>query len=192
MISCKKKTTPIYRLPDNAAGLLTGDSVKTWKIARRYNGKARMNMGECFLGYRQRFRESGHVSDNNSELRNCGPSLKAEWEITTTDKGHSYLKLTSDQIPALLNQAENYKLFKILFISRDSLPNWGWGLAGGLFDIIFALILLSNPALTATTLPFVVGFWIIIYIRNRLRFYFAFALFRLSLLASQMYLISKD
>jgi len=45
---------------------------------------------------------------------------------------------------------------------KDLFPNWGWILAGGLLDIVFGFVLLSNPALTASTLPFVVGFWIII------------------------------
>lgn len=84
-----------FRIPKNAVQLLTVDSIKSWKIARRYNGSTRMNMGDCFLGYRQRFRtsaalsvnSSGLVQDNNGELRNCGPSLKATWEITTSEKG---------------------------------------------------------------------------------------------------------
>jgi uncharacterized membrane protein HdeD (DUF308 family) len=46
--------------------------------------------------------------------------------------------------------------------SRDTIPNWGWVLAGGLIDILFGFVLLSNPALTAASLPFVVGFWIIV------------------------------
>ena len=46
---------------------------------------------------------------------------------------------------------------------EDSVPNWGWGLAGGLFDIFFAIVFLSNPALTAAAIPFVVGFWMIFY-----------------------------
>ncbi len=45
---------------------------------------------------------------------------------------------------------------------RDSFPNWGWILAGGLLDIVFGFVLLSNPALTAASLPFVIGFWIIV------------------------------
>ena len=45
---------------------------------------------------------------------------------------------------------------------RDLFPNWGWILAGGLLDIVFGFVLLSNPALTAATLPFIVGFWIIV------------------------------
>ena len=45
---------------------------------------------------------------------------------------------------------------------KDTFPNWGWILAGGLLDIVFGFVLLSNPALTAATLPFIVGFWIIV------------------------------
>ncbi len=45
---------------------------------------------------------------------------------------------------------------------KDLFPNWGWVLAGGLLDMVFAFVLLSNPALTAASLPFVVGFWIIV------------------------------
>ena len=47
-------------------------------------------------------------------------------------------------------------------VLRKHLDNWGWILTIGLIDIIFGFVLLSNPALTAITLPFVVGFWIII------------------------------
>lgn len=50
----------------------------------------------------------------------------------------------------------------ISFASREIIPNWGGALAGGLIDIIFGFVLLSNPALTAASLPFVVGFWIIV------------------------------
>ena len=48
-------------------------------------------------------------------------------------------------------------------MTKDSTEGWGWILAGGIFEIVFAFILLSNPLLTATTLPFVLGFWIIVY-----------------------------
>ena len=43
-------------------------------------------------------------------------------------------------------------------IKADGDEGWGWILAGGIFEIVFAFILLSNPLLTATTLPFVLGF----------------------------------
>ncbi len=41
--------------------------------------------------------------------------------------------------------------------------DWGWKLTGGIIDVIFALILLSNPGITAAILPFILGFWIIVY-----------------------------
>ncbi|WP_299209492.1 hypothetical protein [uncultured Dokdonia sp.] len=129
IISCKEKPEEPYVVPENAVQLLTSDSIKSWKIARRYNGKTRMNMGDCFLGYRQRFRTSaelsvnsgGIVQDNNGDLRNCGPSLEASWEITTSENGDAYLKLTSDQISELLGQESNEKFFKIMYLSNDSL-----------------------------------------------------------------------
>ncbi|MDW5288933.1 HdeD family acid-resistance protein [Formosa sp. PL04] len=40
---------------------------------------------------------------------------------------------------------------------------WGWRLAEGIIDILLASILLSNPAITATTFPFIIGFWMIFY-----------------------------
>lgn len=47
--------------------------------------------------------------------------------------------------------------------NRKSDDQWGWTLASGVIDVIFAFILLSNPAITATVFPFVVGFWMIFY-----------------------------
>jgi len=41
--------------------------------------------------------------------------------------------------------------------------NWGWRLAEGIIDVIFALVLLSNPGITAAVFPFIVGFWMIVY-----------------------------
>lgn len=54
-------------------------------------------------------------------------------------------------------------LIIIALTARKVDENWGWKLSEGLVDIIIALILLSNPELTAATFPFVVGFWIIFY-----------------------------
>ncbi|GGZ84188.1 HdeD family acid-resistance protein [Algibacter mikhailovii] len=48
------------------------------------------------------------------------------------------------------------------FAVKDTQENWGWTLAVGLIDIFIAFILLSNPAVTAATLPFIVGFWLIV------------------------------
>ena len=80
-----------------------------------------MNMGDCFLKYRQRFRESGTVSDNNASNRNCGPSLEADWTFTTAENGYSYIKLTSDQLPELLGQEKPGLFFKVLYLTADSL-----------------------------------------------------------------------
>lgn len=41
--------------------------------------------------------------------------------------------------------------------------NWGWRLAEGIMDVIFAIVLLSNPGITAAVFPFIVGFWMIVY-----------------------------
>ena len=47
--------------------------------------------------------------------------------------------------------------------NRKTDDQWGWKLTEGIVDILFAFILLSNPAITATVFPFVVGFWLIFY-----------------------------
>ena len=47
--------------------------------------------------------------------------------------------------------------------TRDTDDQWGWRLTEGILDVIFAIILLANPAVTATVFPFVVGFWMIFY-----------------------------
>jgi uncharacterized membrane protein HdeD (DUF308 family) len=44
---------------------------------------------------------------------------------------------------------------------RKSEEDWGWRLAEGILDVLFAFILLSNPGVTAAVFPFVVGFWVI-------------------------------
>jgi uncharacterized membrane protein HdeD (DUF308 family) len=41
--------------------------------------------------------------------------------------------------------------------------NWGWRLAEGAIDVLFAFILLTNPDVTASVFPFIVGFWTIVY-----------------------------
>ena len=47
--------------------------------------------------------------------------------------------------------------------NRKADDQWGWKLAEGIMDVVFGFILLSNPAVTATVFPFVVGFWMIFY-----------------------------
>jgi len=47
--------------------------------------------------------------------------------------------------------------------ARKSYENWGWKLIEGIIDVIFAIVLLSNPAVTAAVFPFIVGFWMMVY-----------------------------
>lgn len=47
--------------------------------------------------------------------------------------------------------------------SRNANENWGWRLAEGIIDVLFAFILLTSPGITATILPFIVGFWTMVY-----------------------------
>ncbi|GAA0873062.1 hypothetical protein GCM10009117_22090 [Gangjinia marincola] len=121
LFSCAEEIEEPYRLPKNPEQLLASDSTKTWKIARRFNDKTRMNMGYCFMRYRQEFSVEGKVSDNNNESNECGESLVATWKILTNSNQQSYLRLSSDQIPALFNQEKNFKDFKILKLTKDSL-----------------------------------------------------------------------
>ena len=119
--SCSKEKQQPYIPPENIISLITGDSTKVWKIAKRYNGKTRMNMGDCFLEYRQTFTQTGQVYDNNEHLMNCGPSLKGAYEIIKDSLEYTYIRISSDQIPALMNIQETYKDFRIFYASKDSL-----------------------------------------------------------------------
>jgi len=116
--SCSEPTPP-YVLPINAIELITSNANKTWKLAKRTNNGDRMNMGDCFLSYRQTYNSDMTVSDNNSAHHNCGDSLHAVWELIKDEDGHNYIKMTSPEIPALLNIEEDYKLFKILELEEN-------------------------------------------------------------------------
>ena len=118
--SCTQEIKP-YKLPTNALSLLHGDSSKTWKIARRYNDEVRMNMGPCFMDYRQTFQNNNMVSDNNGSNSNCGPSLRGGWELKKSSNGHPYIKISSEDISELLNTEKDYKNFKILKLNKDTL-----------------------------------------------------------------------
>ena len=121
-ISCKKtEKKPPFHPPENAVELLTNDSVKTWKFARRYNGQTRMNMEGCFLKYLQTFHKDGIVTDNNSQNANCGPSLTGEWQIQQKDNGFFYLQVYDERVSDLLNQESDTINFKLLFLDKDSL-----------------------------------------------------------------------
>lgn len=121
LLSCTETKRESFKLPTNAVKLIAGDSIKTWKIAKRYNNKIRMNMGDCFLSYRQTFYSNMTVIDNNGEHEDCGETLRATWEIVTNKEDDNFIKLKSDQIPKLMNIKNNYKYFHILHISQDSL-----------------------------------------------------------------------
>lgn len=108
-----------FELPENANELLTNDSNKTWKLAKRYNDGYRMNMGDCFLSYRVTYNANGITTDNNSQNKDCGESMEANWSFYTNDNG-SYIKIKGEKVKTLLNQENDYKFFKISTLS-DSL-----------------------------------------------------------------------
>jgi len=43
--------------------------------------------------------------------------------------------------------------------AKGILENWGWRVFEGILDIFIGFMLLANPAVTASVLPFVIGFW---------------------------------
>lgn len=52
-------------------------------------------------------------------------------------------------------------IFQIVFSisNREKMHGWGWQLALGIMELILGIILTRNMGLTMTTLPFVIGFW---------------------------------
>lgn len=42
--------------------------------------------------------------------------------------------------------------------NRKAVDNWGWILGGGILNVLFALILVAHPGLSAAVLPIYVGF----------------------------------
>ena len=120
-LSCSSAPAEPYALPENAIALIAGSSSKTWKLAKRTNDGNRMNMGDCFLSYRQTFSNDMTVTDNNSEQKDCGESIQAKWKIIQDEEGHSFIQLTSSQIPELMNIEEDFKNFKILHLEEDKM-----------------------------------------------------------------------
>ena len=120
-MGCASGSKAVYELPANAAELISGQQSKTWKLARRFNNGTRMNMGDCFLSYRVTYHANNTMRDNNGEYTDCGPSLQASWKVMQDEKGWSYIRLMSDQLPALMNIEENYKFFKIIQLSDQQL-----------------------------------------------------------------------
>lgn len=45
--------------------------------------------------------------------------------------------------------------------NKDSMNNWGWTLAMGIIDILFAIFLMSNMALAPLMLCYLIAFWLL-------------------------------
>ena len=46
---------------------------------------------------------------------------------------------------------------------RKSSKNWTWKVAEGVLDILFAVLFLSKPEITALALPYMIGAWVMFY-----------------------------
>ncbi|WP_298350521.1 lipocalin family protein [uncultured Dokdonia sp.] len=119
--SCTNEKSTPFEVSSDIKKLIAGDSLKTWKLAKRYNGKTRMNMGDCFLHYRQSFYSNGTVTDNNAQNPSCGPSLSGTWSVITDSLGYTHIRITSVKLKELLHIDEDYKDFRIFYASKDSL-----------------------------------------------------------------------
>lgn len=118
--ACSEKKMANFALPESADKMIAGDSAKSWMLASRYNGGHRMNMGDCFLSYRIRYAANGNLKDNSGEHHNCGPTLNGLWKAFQNDHG-SFIKWQSAQLPELLGTDEDYKYFRILNLTKDSM-----------------------------------------------------------------------
>lgn len=45
--------------------------------------------------------------------------------------------------------------------NRNTLPAWGWYLAGGVIDLIIGILLLASPGLSMAMLPYILAFWLL-------------------------------
>ncbi len=119
-MSCAGEVDRPFELPTNAPEMIAGDSVKTWKLARRYNNGTRMNMGDCFLAHRQSFSKDGTFYTSSNGRKDCGAPMVGKWTLARDPEKTAYIRLDSDQIPEMLNIDEDFKFFKIKNLS-DSL-----------------------------------------------------------------------
>ena len=46
----------------------------------------------------------------------------------------------------------------VAFSARRYVEGWGWSFAGGIFDVVIGVLLVSTPLLTMVVLPFYIGF----------------------------------
>ncbi len=53
-------------------------------------------------------------------------------------------------------------IFEITFAATNRhLQGWGWYLTGGIIDLLLGILLMSYPALTMATIPFIIALWLI-------------------------------
>jgi uncharacterized membrane protein HdeD (DUF308 family) len=76
------------------------------------------------------------------------------WVLFTPRESYLALSLIFS-ITFLVNGA--MEVFSAFTMNRET-QGWGWILAGGIIDVLIGLMLVSNPGITASLLPFVVGF----------------------------------
>ncbi len=121
LLACAEKPKPPFEITLQAPKLIASTEGKTWKLARRINNETRMNMGDCFLHYRVTYKLNGSMYDNNGDASDCGPTLTGKWSIVKSKKGHSYIKIESDQLPELMGIEKEYMTMKIVGLSKDQI-----------------------------------------------------------------------
>ena len=119
--NCSEEKKPPFDLPENSKTFLTGNSTKTWKLARRFNNKTRMNMGDCFLSYKVTYSVNGEILDNNGEQDDCGDSMRSAWSFYTSEDNYPYIKLKGGNIQELMKLDKGYKFFKILDLTEEQM-----------------------------------------------------------------------
>jgi uncharacterized membrane protein HdeD (DUF308 family) len=88
------------------------------------------------------------------------------------------LLLLAAGVAILLRPAEGYLGLSVLFsvvifcvgfaqivfalANRQSLSGWGWTLASGIIDLAIGIYLITFPGVSMATLPFFVGFWLML------------------------------
>ena len=53
-------------------------------------------------------------------------------------------------------------MLEILFAisNKNNISSWGWYLTGGIVDLILGILLMANPGLSMSVLPFILAFWL--------------------------------
>ncbi len=119
---CACQQEPVYQLPENAAQFLAGDTLKSWKLAYRYNGGVRVSMGPCYYGYRQTFKTDGTFHDNNGEQSaECGESMHGKWYLRHDKNNKPYLSLQSSLIPEAFGINKDIKDLQIVELNDQKL-----------------------------------------------------------------------